>query len=1007
MNIIERILIRFGILKNNQNLLNDSISYDYIVNLMKEKGVYSELESNLNNIEKIQNLFKLKEGTHSINHTMRVIFNTYAIGILENIDNHTLKIVAKTALLHDIGRNSDGEDSKHGLEGAKIARELLEKEGEFSKEDIDLICFIIQEHCLSSNQNKVDLSMLSKERIKEYKMCLSIVKDADKLDRVRLDNLDINRLSLDNSKKLVGMAKTELEKKELIFTPKKNFYNFTNDEVSKLYDTICKIAPNSALEFNDIRENFMQLKVIDEKGFLPLLNTYKNVQEEISIKDFIEILVTVNKEDFKIIKNNYLIGESIIIESIVKLGLEKFCVEKEKGKLNRWFEYNNFGNTIINFSQEKKDDLIKIGQMDLYDEYMKCFGIISTFYDNMNKSQIEFSKELLLSRIKSHKKLGKEESTVFIEKVVPLPMDFAMAISREKEIVEEINQINSNTNIPKDIIALAFLALPGLEEKNLDEKCKIIKHFYNMKLFTTDSLKKKDNLVEFLVNLPENLTDEDIKIIKDIISGNLEDLGITSISDIRNLKESGNEKLYNLIRNCEDLTDAKKKIIKAKFHQPEKIQTNMYFYLKYFKDDKSAKNEYFDLLYKLYLAKDIESLLSVYNEINEKCSGFEWDEITSEIEKRLEKYAKQDIIHNSQNMLDILKDHSTNEVIDITGKKYELLISVIAGYGSPFLVNYLNGLNMKYIKNKDSKNPIIKTMSSTKYVLGKKLGVKRKIHQRYTLDILKYRQRCLSSINQNYLGHIYGAKLNKEDSYSNDLLLVYFPTKESDISYMGNADLFTKYDKPRDNPERKRIVHKDTEKNISYLKQKDLIGNIKSANNEVIVDAFPQAILCMDKIPNRAKHLSKKHNIPILYIDLDKQFEIIKANIEEYYKQAQEQFNNSSSNTQALMENFLNPYDGNKNVIRRAFQLGKGFSFMNEEYRFSEQTTEIFEKLSCLLNDIFSKSDSINQQLIRNMIKRELFVENINYCSFLKFVDVSELLKSTKNCNNPDIDVTR
>ena len=1007
MNIIAKILMKLGITRNNQNLLEEHITYDYIVNLMKEKGFYSKLEFDLNSIEKIQNLFKIEEGAHSINHTIRVIFNSYAIGLLENIDENTLKIVAKAAMLHDIGRETNGEDSKHGVEGAKIARKLLEKEGEFSKEDIDLICFIIEEHCLSSNQNKEDLSRLSEEQRKKYEYCLSIVKDADKLDRVRLGDLDVTRLANDNSRKLVGMAKTELEKKELTFTPKRNFYSFTNEDVQKMFDTIQESSPDANFQINDISENFMQLKVVEEKGFLSLLDTYKNVKSEISIKDFIDILTTLNKKDLEIIENRYQVEGNLFVESIVKLGLQKFCAEREKGKLDKWFGFDNFGNTIINFSKEKKEDLIKIGQMDLYDEYKKYFGILSITYDKMDKNQIEFAKELLYSRIESYKKLSKEESTVFIKNAVPLPMFIAPMIARKEDTTQEINKINSITDIPKDAIALAYVTLSGLPEKNFEEKCRVIQHFYKLKLFTKDSLKKQDILVEFLVNLPDELTDDEIRIIKDSISGNLEDLNITNISEIRNLKESGNTKLYSLVRNCDDLKEAKKKIIKTKLHQSEKFQTNMYFYLKYFKDDKSEKDDYFELFYKLYLAEDIENVISICEEIDEKCKGFEWDEMTTGIENRLEKYAKKDIVQNSKKMLSTIENEQNEGIIDITGKEYELLISVIAGYGSPFLVHYLNGLASQYNNEKESKNPIIKSLAATKYLVRKKLGVKRKIKQRYTVDISKYRQRCLSSINQNYLGHIYGARLNKEDSYSDDLLFVYFPQEENNISYMGNADLYTEYDKPRDNPERKRVVHKDTQKNISYLRQEDLIGNIKSANNEVVADASPQAILCLDRVSNIARRLNKQHKIPIIYIDLDKQFEIIKANVEEYYNQAQEMFQNSSSNSQELIEQFLNPYEGNKNIIRRAFQLGKGYSFMDKEYRFSKQTSEIFEKLSFLLNDIFSKSNTNDQELIRQMIERELSDENTNYCTFLNFVDVSGVFKSIDKCNEAEIDKNR
>ena len=95
-----------------------------------------------------------------------------------------------------------------------------------------------------------------------------------------------------------------------------------------MFDTIKESSPDANFQINDISENFMQLKVVEEKGFLSLLDTYKNVKSEISIKDFIDILTTLNKKDIEIIENIYKVGGNLFVESIVKLGLPKFCAER-------------------------------------------------------------------------------------------------------------------------------------------------------------------------------------------------------------------------------------------------------------------------------------------------------------------------------------------------------------------------------------------------------------------------------------------------------------------------------------------------------------------------------------------------------------------------------------------------------------------------------------------------------------------------------------------------------
>lgn len=89
----------------------DTISYEKIVELMKEREIYQEFEKELDNLEEIEELMQNDTHLHGINHVVRVLFNSYAIMALENVSEEDRKIIKESVILHDIGRIEDGEDA--------------------------------------------------------------------------------------------------------------------------------------------------------------------------------------------------------------------------------------------------------------------------------------------------------------------------------------------------------------------------------------------------------------------------------------------------------------------------------------------------------------------------------------------------------------------------------------------------------------------------------------------------------------------------------------------------------------------------------------------------------------------------------------------------------------------------------------------------------------------------------------------------------------------------------
>ena len=191
---------------------------------------------------------------HGVSHTRRVNFLAMAIMNMENIVGRDRKIILEIVKNHDIGRKNDGEDSKHGEDSISKIDENEGRLSEFNEEEQNLIKFVIAQHSKSWKENKQAISELPEELRERYARILDIFKDADKLDRVRLDpqgyglidGLDIKRLSLESSKRLEGLAYEAYRKLFAILTVQKQIQTI-KEQAKGFLDRIIGNSKNAGL----------------------------------------------------------------------------------------------------------------------------------------------------------------------------------------------------------------------------------------------------------------------------------------------------------------------------------------------------------------------------------------------------------------------------------------------------------------------------------------------------------------------------------------------------------------------------------------------------------------------------------------------------------------------------------------------------------------------------------------------------------------------------------------
>ena len=140
-------------------------------------------------------------GPHGIAHTKRVMILAETIAIMYGCNKPEIQILRKAAAYHDIGRENNEVDEKHGFKSVNKAIKLKLLNPHDSEID-DIATVLIHEHSLSDLENLHDSITVK---------LLNIFKDADALDRVRFGDkdcgLNTKYLRMGHAKQLIGFAK--------------------------------------------------------------------------------------------------------------------------------------------------------------------------------------------------------------------------------------------------------------------------------------------------------------------------------------------------------------------------------------------------------------------------------------------------------------------------------------------------------------------------------------------------------------------------------------------------------------------------------------------------------------------------------------------------------------------------------------------------------------------------------------------------------------------------------
>ena len=141
-------------------------------------------------------------GIHGVLHAQRVLKHSILLAGMNNLSAVEKDILYTAVAYHDIGRTHDGIDPAHGLEGWKKA-ERLDLIARQDSSHTAIVRYVITYHSIDDDCIP---SYTDEKRQDSAKLYLQLMKDADALDRIRINALDERYLRNQYAKGLISFA---------------------------------------------------------------------------------------------------------------------------------------------------------------------------------------------------------------------------------------------------------------------------------------------------------------------------------------------------------------------------------------------------------------------------------------------------------------------------------------------------------------------------------------------------------------------------------------------------------------------------------------------------------------------------------------------------------------------------------------------------------------------------------------------------------------------------------
>jgi len=149
--------------------------------------------------------FERPESIHGLSHTRRVLIHAKAIAEATGLDPVEFEALVRAVSWHDIGRTHDGCDREHGVKSVARLKRLGLDQG-IDGQILARIFFTIELHSTYDEAAVERAAALADAERGSFLRVHWVLKDADGLDRVRIDDLDPAQLRHPVSRERVDVA---------------------------------------------------------------------------------------------------------------------------------------------------------------------------------------------------------------------------------------------------------------------------------------------------------------------------------------------------------------------------------------------------------------------------------------------------------------------------------------------------------------------------------------------------------------------------------------------------------------------------------------------------------------------------------------------------------------------------------------------------------------------------------------------------------------------------------
>lgn len=849
--------------------------YDYlnIISQMEQSGSMEEFKKYYFEVQNNPSLY-FPSQVHGIAHTSRVTFFAEMLCSIDNLSMHDRDLIMRAAQFHDIGREDDRKNFDHGL----ASKEKLDRWGTLSAyppRDQEIIKFAVECHSLDPDQVQKRLKNIPRKDRKDFKMVLDYLQDADKLDRTRIAapeqaKLDPTKLATNTAKRLVKIAH-------------QNFYKFDDLIDYELNKEQYQAQKNNLQEaFSIARESGFKVSFEDfkyiveqyEEGTLETLMKEGRVTDIFDYKTFKNHSISETPETVKqlrdglfseIQENDQIQTLDEVFDSEFMLHLAMYDRHKESYSLYKHANVDmslKYASDVI--SEIKITDLDKLFARGYYLRttdlvYLASNLTAEEYRDAIDNGRVEdlFSSKYEKSsynyeRVQTRlKELGinYDQNTIdtnyrFIEEIIT----YAPDILKEADIsnysfAEIYASISKLTDASLRITNKEKFKFNTQDIKNLMDYSRIDTLIYNV------SEKEQLDIVQNLVENKDAVKDP--RYVQYMIKKN-KPYTTTKIDEILNYNRFCADSI--LLDQNITLEDAKARLIDGLFNMDvpaeykaqfqKEIQEELYYHKKYMPDSfLHESGSIAEQISQILSAGTITEFKDLLYANREALNSINTHNLGDKVKSDLMEITGIDLAYQLQQTGQAIRNSASVATRTESGKPVD--VKVLSG--QPFFLA--------------TSTSMPKCSFYTHKILREQPNDARQIIYDQMLNrSIEPNEICTSIESDKMLAHAASALQDQELVYG------FVPEAGKDISIAGMYDLATT---------KKNSTVRHTDRAITPRSASDLTLGTTEEHNEVIMSAYPDFIVCYDKVTDIA--LEKQQILQREYDEkgIDKKVEIV------------------------------------------------------------------------------------------------------------------------------------